>query len=90
MSESQAHLVIYRSPNGRDGWAPVKPDEVPEWVKQPDNVARMVAGEMCMKADEGDKGSDWYIGIRVEELQAMAKAQEKRERKNEKRLRELH
>lgn len=63
---AQALLVILRSPNGRDGWTPVKPEDVPAWVKAPDNMAKLVAGEMCMKADEGQSGSDWYRAEKVE------------------------
>lgn len=67
---SQARLIIYASPNGRDGWAPVKPEAIPAWVKAPDNVARLVAGEMCMKADEGTAGSDWYRAEKLPMLEA--------------------
>jgi len=59
----QARVVIEASVNGRDedSWHPVHEKEVPEWVKDPDNMARMVLrGEQCMKCDEGDKGSLWY------------------------------
>ncbi len=55
-----AFLVIEASINGRDLWHPVHADELPDWVRDPDNMGRMVAGDMCMKADEGEAGSLWY------------------------------
>lgn len=63
---AQARLVIFVSVNGRDNWHPVKADEVPEWVKDPDNMGRLVAGEACMKCDEGDAGSLWYRAEKVD------------------------
>lgn len=57
---AQTRLVILRSEDGRDNWQSVLPADVPEWVKAPENIARLVAGDMCMKADEGEKGSDWF------------------------------
>ena len=89
----QANLVILASPNGRDGWRAVKPEDVPEWVKDHDNMARLMAGEMCMKADEGESGSDWYRARAVTEAdtQAMQAAAEKRERRAERnRILTLH
>ena len=63
---AEALLVIMRSANGRDGWTPVAPADVPAWVKEGGNMAKLVAGEMCMKADEGMKGSDWYRAEKLE------------------------
>jgi hypothetical protein len=62
----QARLVILESENGRDGWKPLMPEQVPEWVKHPDNLARLVAGEMCMDPTKGDKGSPWYRAEKLE------------------------
>ena len=42
-----ARLIILRSANGEDGWTPVKPDDVPAWLKEPDVMGRLVAGEMA-------------------------------------------
>jgi hypothetical protein len=86
---AQANLIIVRSPNGRDGWEPVPPAEVPTWVKSPDNIAHLVAGEMCMKRDENDrtdKGSDWYRAISVDDAIAVNKALAKRKRREQRRL----
>lgn len=83
----QAHLVIYRSANGRDNWEPVMFDSVPEWVKTPEIMGRLIAGEQCMDAKEGDSGSDWYRAVKVVSEQERA-AQERRERRQAKR--QLH
>lgn len=77
----QKELVILRSTNGRDGWQPCKPEEVPDWVKTPENMGQLVRGLSCMKADEGEKGSDWYCARPVDEVVTILKAQEKRARR---------
>lgn len=86
---NQALLVIYASENGRDGWQPVKADDLPEWVRAPETIGRLVAGEMCMKADEGDKGSLWYRAGRNHDLERQALAERKRMRRGQKRLSDL-
>lgn len=94
----QIELVILRSPNGRTHWKPVRITEVPEWVKKPDNMARLVAGDACMKCDEGPWGSDWYVALKPEAVErflryqneAIAKAQAKREMRARKRIAQAH
>ncbi len=61
----QISLVIYRSSNGRDNWEPIGPDSVPEFVRRPEVMGRLVAGEACMDCAEGVAGSDWYRASRV-------------------------
>lgn len=53
-------LIIFKSDNGRDGWKPVLPADVPEWVKDPDVIGNMVKGSACMNPDSGE---DWFIAI---------------------------
>ena len=60
----QANLVILCSEDGKI-WHPLKPDEVPAWVKEPAIVGRMVAGEMCMDPRQEPKGSPWYRAEQV-------------------------
>lgn len=84
--ERSVSLLIFSSENGRDGWSLVKPQEVPEWVKDPDNVGRMLSGESCMKCDEGETGSAWYRAMRVSDYEALQLAQAKRERRAAKRI----
>lgn len=56
----QAILVILASVNGRDGWHPIRQPECPAWLLEPNVMGALVAGEMCMKCDEGESGSVWY------------------------------
>lgn len=83
---TEANLVILASENGRDQWTPVKPEDVPAWVKEPDNVSRMMAGYACVKCDEGEKGSLWYRAVPPDEFAQMAAAQHRRDERNAKRL----
>jgi len=80
MNTKQAVLVVFESPNGRDNWVPITASECPEWVKHPDIIGKLVAGQQCMDAAQGDKGSKWYKASRVvsaEEKRAEAKRQRK-------------
>lgn len=61
--KKEGFLIIYASPNGRDQWLPVLPNEVPEWLKEEDTLGELVAGQMCSKCDEADPV--WY---RAEEI----------------------
>ena len=85
MTERKAVFVIFASENCRDGWQPVKKEELPDWVIHPDNLGRMVNGEMCMRADIGERGSKWYraeVGLDKlsgERLDAALKARDARE-----------
>lgn len=54
----EALLIILRSENGRDGWTAIKNEDVPDWVKDPENIRRMVEGEMCCRPETGDES--WY------------------------------
>lgn len=62
-------IVVYKSENGRDGWQPVKQELVPEWVKQPEVMSRLIQGEECMDCAEGTAGSAWYRAARVSDLE---------------------
>lgn len=61
---TQGVLIIYASPNGRDEWQPVLPADVPEFVKDPDTLGRLVAGEMCCDAETQ---SLWYRAEQVKD-----------------------
>lgn len=74
-------LIIYKSAD-RETWEPVLNSEVPEWVKDPDILGRMVDGEACH--DDDDPASPWYIAKRVvngADQSAMLAAKAKRERR---------
>lgn len=84
--------VILRSENGRDGWQPVAQENVPDWVKDPDNMRQLVAGNACCLTTQGPKGSEWYRLELLEENEdthALKAAAEKRSRKNLQRLADL-
>jgi hypothetical protein len=61
----QANLVILTSVTGRDGWHPLKFEEVPDWVKTPDNIARLRAGFACMDPTQPNDGSNWYRAVKL-------------------------
>ena len=88
MTTKQALMVIFRSPNGRDNWRPIGEADVPAWVKAPDVMARLVAGDMCMDPTEGVAGSDWFRGELTPQsgpdALALRAAAERRARRNEK------
>lgn len=85
---SQIALIIYTSENGRDGWRVCLPADVPDWVKTPATIARLIDGEECMKADEGDAGSSWYRAVPANrDTERLLLAQQRRERRNVKRAR---
>lgn len=81
----QTRLIIYRSPTGRGEWEPCPPDEVPEFVKDPKTMGRLVAGEACMDCAEGSAGSDWYMARRIVSKEEQA-AIDRRNKRNAKRL----
>lgn len=81
----KAVFVMYQSENGRDNWTLVHPDDVPEWLKDPEVMGQLVCGHMAMKTDEGPRGSPYYRaevvlpqGDRVRLTQAL-RAREQRE-----------
>lgn len=87
----QSELVILASQNGRDGWRPVEPEQVPAWLKDdPVVVGRLVAGGTVMKADEGANGSDWYAGMSPHDAAVFLEAQDKRLRRQAKQLAEMN
>ena len=56
---TQGTLIIYTSENGRDGWTPVLPADVPDWLKREDRMGRLVAGEMASDPRSA-KPHNWY------------------------------
>ena len=63
---AQAYMIVFVSKDGENDWHPLRWDEVPEWVKHPDNMARLVDGDMCQDPTLGAEGSSWYKAERVE------------------------
>lgn len=87
----QVRMVIQRSENGRDNWQPVKPNDVPDWVKDPDNITKLIQGEQCMRPKDGNAGSDWYRGVMTnEDRQSLVAAMERRAQRDSKRRGTMH
>ena len=59
--KKQAMLVIMVSDDEKGPFKPVRPEDVPDWVKDPDVLGRMVNGEMCR--NEGP----WFLAVRANE-----------------------
>jgi hypothetical protein len=61
----QVSLVIMNSMTGSDkpeDWTPVKVEDVPDWVKHPDTMGALVAGQMCTHATEK---TGWFRAEKV-------------------------
>ena len=68
----EALLVILRSPNGEDGWEPVKPEDVPDWLKDPMVMSYLVDGQMAqgkVNVVLPDELRPWYRAELVPTLQ---------------------
>lgn len=72
--QKQAHFIVYRSPHGRGDWTPVLPQDVPEWVKDPDVMGEMARGNAACKNDEGPTGSDWFRADKIDVQSAVQRA----------------
>ncbi len=59
-----AMLIIYASPDGNTGWIPVLPADVPDWVKDPDILGKMIAGQMCQNPNSVSR-TTWYQAKRI-------------------------
>lgn len=62
----EALIIVYASENGRDGWAPVMPADIPEFVKDPDCMGKLLAGYQVMDPSMGETGSRWYRAAKYE------------------------
>jgi hypothetical protein len=65
MTNKNAMLVVFSSGNPDEGgWSLVKPEDVPDSIKEPDVMGCLVAGELAKPID----GDLWY---RAEEADAL-------------------
>lgn len=66
MDLSQARLVIFASEDGADGqagWLPLRPEEVPEWIRgDMDVLGHMVAGDMV---HDPEQDARWFRAQRT-------------------------
>ena len=52
-------MIIIRSPDGEDGWTLVKPEDVPSWIKNDDQMITLLANGTAVSLPEtGD--TNWY------------------------------
>ena len=59
-------LIIQSSPDGKNDWILHMDMDTPEYVKDPDNLARLVDGEMvCF---DPSKGYRWWRGVKAEDV----------------------
>lgn len=83
-----ANLVVLmkKHQNARE-WEPLKPEDVPDWVKAPEVMGHLVKGECCTNET---RGKEWYCALPAERAAALLAqqqaAQEKRDRKARKRV----
>lgn len=91
--------LVYSSPDGKTGWRLVKPGDVPEWVKRPAVMGRLLAGEIAKENHVGlalpaRLGLDlWYRAERVmpdAESKRIVAAREKRDRRMARNRRLVH
>lgn len=59
---STVNVAFMASPTGRDPWHPVKAEEVPDWVKHPDIIRRLLDGE---EVQDVKKISSWYRAVQL-------------------------
>lgn len=67
------YIVIFRSPNGETDWAPIKPDEHPQWIKHPQVLGEMLRSNNSL-AHPDDPGW-YYTAFRLEDAEAFMAAQ---------------
>ena len=65
-SQKLVWMVIESSLTGEDDsiWTPVMPEDLPEWVKNPEVIGKIRNGEKVSM--NPDKGTVWYRGVRCD------------------------
>ena len=90
MELKEARFIIFESPNGRDGWKPILPVDVPEWIKPAHVMGRLANGDMVT---DPKLTTNWYRAQRVlseAEQKRVDAANAKRARKAAKLKKSLH
>lgn len=59
---STLNVAFLTSATGRDPWHPIKPEEVPEWVKHPDVIRRLLDGE---EVQDVKTVTNWYRAVQL-------------------------
>ena len=55
-------IIVLASESGVDNWKAVPPESIPEWIKDPQTMGYLVAGDMA-QADNGE----WYRAHKIED-----------------------
>lgn len=59
---AEAMAIVFVSTDDGKTWTPCKPDQVPDWVKEPDVMANLLHGECAQQKN----GLAWYRAERIE------------------------
>lgn len=96
MALKQLIYVVHMSPNGKDNWTLVKPEDFPEWLKNADVMERMVSGHIAQNTNgviAPDEVRPWYRAVVVKGVEAtdrLLAAHIKRKRKMARRVSTVH
>jgi hypothetical protein len=55
----EALLVVFKGRTKYGPWEPVKPEDVPDWVKDETHMTHLMSGEY-LQADDGTDEAEWY------------------------------
>lgn len=56
-------IVVYHSLD-TEHWTPILPNDVPDWVKEPETMGRLVQGDMAQS-----NGGGWYRAEKIEDAE---------------------
>lgn len=59
----QVMAVVLASEDGETGWTPLRPEEVPQWVRHEDVMGELVAGNIANDPTQEDKR--WFRAERL-------------------------
>lgn len=61
---TMGHLVILVAETDEGPWTPMRPIDVPNWLKHPDIMGEMAAGNMC---HDPKQGPQWYRAEKIQD-----------------------
>lgn len=59
-------FVVFESPNGKDLWKAVAREDIPDWMRDPAVIDKMLAGEQAAKPNLHDGVDRWYKVVEVD------------------------
>jgi hypothetical protein len=63
-------IVIFRSPNGETDWVPLKPEEHPEWIKNPDVLGYLLGSNASL--DHPSEPGMFYTAFLASDLREIS------------------